>query len=171
LLTAGIQDITNSLVDDGFKLNEVLRMVLETMIRSLGFQRVVLLLRDPRTDGLVGRLGLGERAMELAPLFRVPLKVAPGRSPELMTAVCLKAADTLIRDATVEAIAQRLPPWQKDKIGARAFLLLPMMLKGAPFGLIYADKTAAGSIELDDKELNLLRTLRNQAVMAFKQKG
>ena len=42
-------------------------------------------------------------------------------------------------------------------------------IKGAPFGLIYADKTVHGALELDDKELALLRTLRNQAVMAFKQ--
>jgi hypothetical protein len=48
-------------------------------------------------------------------------------------------------------------------------LLLPLQIKGAPFGLIYADKTKKGALELDEKELALLRTLRNQAVMAFKQ--
>jgi hypothetical protein len=35
--------------------------------------------------------------------------------------------------------------------------------------LIYADMAAPGSIELGEKELALLRTLRNQALMAFKQ--
>jgi hypothetical protein len=35
--------------------------------------------------------------------------------------------------------------------------------------LIYADKAVKGALELDEKELALLRTLRNQAVMAFKQ--
>jgi eukaryotic-like serine/threonine-protein kinase len=44
-----------------------------------------------------------------------------------------------------------------------------LQIKGAPFGLIYADKIEHGSLELDEKELALLRTLRNQAVMAFKQ--
>ena len=44
-----------------------------------------------------------------------------------------------------------------------------MQLKGAPFALIYADKAQPGAIELGEKELSLLRTLRNQAVMAFKQ--
>ena len=49
------------------------------------------------------------------------------------------------------------------------FLLLPMLMKGAPFALIYADKAQPGGIALGEKELSLLRTLRNQAVMAFRQ--
>ena len=36
-------------------------------------------------------------------------------------------------------------------------------------GLIYADQMQADSIALDDKGLALLKTLRNQAVMAFRQ--
>ena len=43
------------------------------------------------------------------------------------------------------------------------------MLKGAPFALIYADKARPGGIELGAKVLSLLRTLRNQAAMAFRQ--
>ena len=42
-------------------------------------------------------------------------------------------------------------------------------MKGSPFAMIYADQAQPGGIELDEKELSLLRTLRNQAVMAFKQ--
>lgn len=52
---------------------------------------------------------------------------------------------------------------------AQSFLLLPLMIKGAPLGLIYADHAEAGVVQLGDKELSLLRTLRNQAVMAFRQ--
>lgn len=46
---------------------------------------------------------------------------------------------------------------------------MPLLLRGAPFALIYADKATVGGLQLDEKELSLLRTLRNQAVMAFKQ--
>ncbi len=168
MLSAGIQDITNSMVDEQVKLNEVLRMVLETMIRALQFRRVIFCLRDPKTETLTGRFGLGDRAGELAKEFRIALKFAAGAKPDLFSAVCSKGADTLISDATVAAIAARLPPWHRDKVQAPAFLLLPLALKGATFGLIYADKAEPGGIELDEKELNLLRTLRNQAVMAFR---
>ena len=164
VLAAGIQDITNSMVED-FKLNDVLRMILETMFRALGFRRIVFCLRDPKTQTLSGRFGLGEDAERIAANFKVPLASAT----DLFTAVCAKGADTLIKDATVANIHARLPTWYRTHVNAPAFLLLPMQMKGAPFALIYADKAVPGGIELGDKELSLLRTLRNQAVMAFKQ--
>jgi eukaryotic-like serine/threonine-protein kinase len=168
MLAAGIQDITNTMVED-FKLNEVLRMILETMLRALGFRRVIFCLRDPKTEMLTGRFGLGEGADVVTPKLRVPLKAAPGTAPDLFAAVCLKGADTLIADATAASISARLPAWYKQSVNAPAFLLLPLLMKGAPFALIYADKAQPGGIELGEKELSLVRTLRNQAVMAFRQ--
>lgn len=166
VLAAGIADITNSMVES-FKLNEVLRMILETMFRALGFRRIVFCLRDAKTETLTGRFGLGEGAEGVAAQFRVPLR----GGTDLFAAVCAKGADTLISDATVPNIEARLPAWYRSGVRAPAFLLLPLAIKGAPFALIYADKAKVGGIELGEKELSLLRTLRNQAVMAFRQAG
>jgi eukaryotic-like serine/threonine-protein kinase len=167
-LAAGIQDITNAMVEN-FKLNEVLRMILETIYRGLGFRRVVFCLRDPKTEILTGRFGLGEGVEAVAPLFRVPLRNVPGVAADLFSAVCQKGVDTLIADASVPKIAERLPAWFLGPPKAASFLILPMAVKGAPFAMIYADKISPGGIDLGEKELSLLRTLRNQAVMAFKQ--
>jgi len=41
-------------------------------------------------------------------------------------------------------------------------------MKGATFALIYADREQPCSIAAGEEELSLLRTLRNQAVMAFR---
>lgn len=169
LLAAGIQDITNTMVADDFKLNEVLRMVMETMWRALSFRRVVFCLRDPKTDTLTGRFGLGDGVEAASRAFRVALKGGP--EADLFTAVCAKGADTLIADATAPNIAQRLPAWYRQAIDAPAFLLLPLSMKNAPFGLLYADKAEPGGIVLGEKELSMLRTLRNQAVMAFRQRA
>lgn len=86
----------------------------------------------------------------------------------LLSAVCRNGADSLITDASAPQIARRLPPWYLQHVNAPAFLLLPLALKGAPFALIYADMPQPGSFELSEKELSLLRTVRNQAVMAFR---
>ena len=171
MLAQGVQDITQHMVGESFKLNEVLRMILETMMRALGFRRVVFCLRDPKTNTLTGRFGLGDGAAEVAAAVQVPLKLLPGVPPDLFAAVCAKGADTLIADATMPAIAGRLPAWFTQKVKAPSFLLLPLLLKGAPFALIYADQARAGGIQLDEKALALLRTLRNQGVMAFRQVG
>ncbi|TDP74260.1 serine/threonine protein kinase [Roseateles toxinivorans] len=168
ILAAGIQDITNAMVES-FKLNEVLRMILETMFRGLGFKRIIFCLRDPKTETLTGRFGLGEGVELIVPHFKVPLRTPPGVAPDLFAAICQKGVDTLIADASSGKIAERLPPWYLQHAKAWSFLILPMAVKGAPFAMIYADKLAPGSIDLGEKELSLLRTLRNQAVMAFKQ--
>ncbi|MBC7728997.1 MAG: HDOD domain-containing protein [Microbacteriaceae bacterium] len=171
MLAAGIQDITDTLAGDSFRLNEVLRMVLETMYRALGFQRMVFCLRDASTGQLKGRFGLGDQAAALSPRFQVPLRWPAGRPPDLFGAVCLKGSDTQIVDSRQPAIAQRLPDWYRQHVNAPSFLLLPMMMKGAPFAMIYADQARPGALVVGERELALLRTLRNQAVVAFRQAG
>ena len=165
MLAAGIQDITNAMVED-FKLTDVLRMILETMFRAMGFQHIVFCMLDARTDTLTGRFGLGEGIEPVVKAFGVKIG---GSAPDLFTAVCMRGADTMIGDATEPRIADRLPAWYRKSVNAPTFLLLPLIVKGKPFGLIYADKGEKSALALGDKELALLRTLRNQAVMAFKQ--
>lgn len=164
LLATGIQDVTNAMVDT-FKLNDVLRMILETMYRAMGFRQVLFCLKDGSNGVLLGRFGLGENAAESARHFKIVLQ----EPNNLFAAVCNKGVDTLIHDASAPKVAQSLPAWYHQHIHARSFMLLPLQLKGAPLGLIYADQPMADGIALDDKGLALLKTLRNQAVMAFRQ--
>ena len=168
-LNAGIHHITDTLAGDSFRLNQVLRLVLETMHRALGFQRTVFCLREPGSGRLTGRFGLGDRAAELSPAFQVLLQWPAGQEPDLFGAVCLKARDTLIDDSRLAAVEQRLPGWYRRQVNAPSFLLLPLLMKGAPFALIYADQAQPGGLQVGERELALLRTLRNQAVMAFRQ--
>ncbi len=164
-LAAGIQDISNTLVEN-FSLNEVLRMVLETMYRSLGFQRVVFCMRDARTGMLTGRVALGAGADAIAPRFQIDMAAA-----DLFSTVCKRGADMLIADASVANIRRRLPTWFVSSVNAPTFLLLPLAMNGNPLGVIYADAALTGGIVVAERELSLLRTLRNQAIMAFKHAG
>ncbi|WP_394787868.1 HDOD domain-containing protein [Rhodoferax sp.] len=166
LLSAGIQDITQAMVDD-FKLSDVLRMILETMFRAMHFRRIIFCMRDSKGEALTGRFGLGEGVESAVKPFQISLK--PGPQQDLFTTVCLKGADTMISDATDPRIVERLPLWYRQQIKAPTFLLLPLVTKGKPFGLIYADMAEKGVLALNERELALLRTLRNQAIMAFKQ--
>lgn len=165
ILAAGIQDITNAMVEE-VKLSDLLRMILETMLRAMDFQRIIFCMRDPKTDTITGRFGLGKDVDSMVKGFRVPMQSG---TMDLFTAVCTKGADAMISDATEPHITGRLPAWYRTQINAPTFLLLPVNIKGRPFGLIYADKAEKGGLVLDEKELSLLQTLRNQAVMAFRQ--
>lgn len=165
VLNAGIQDITNAMAGD-FKIGDVLRMILETMYRAMHFERVIFCMRDPKTNTITGRFGLGNDIDGATRSFQVALQ--PAR-PDLFAAVCRRGADTLISDASDARIAGSLPPWYRSGVNAGSFLLLPLQMKEKPFGLIYADKGPQTGMKLEERDLSLLRTLRNQAVLAFKQ--
>jgi HD-like signal output (HDOD) protein len=166
VLTAGIQDITNTLAGD-FQLNDVLRMILETMYRAVGFTRVLLCVRDPASNTLRGRFGFGADIDQIIKHgFSVPL--APAR--DVFHAAVSQAADIFIDDVDGDKIRQHVPQWYRSLIPARSLLLFPVLVKGKPVALLYADSDA-GAVQLGAAELNLLKTLRNQAVLAIKQAG
>jgi hypothetical protein len=48
-------------------------------------------------------------------------------------------------------------------------VLFPLTLKNNPVALIYCDDDKPNSIVIEQKELSLLKTLRNQALLAIKQ--
>ena len=167
MLSSGIQDISNSLVED-FKLNDVLRIILETMYRAMGFKRVLLCIRDGRSNSMTGRFGFGPEVGELAKHVRFSLSAHPDNVFNVATA---KGVDILISDIDDPKIASRVPPWYRKSVPSRTFCLFPLMIKGRPVAMIYADKDQAGEIRISEQELALLRTLRNQAVLAIKQAG
>jgi serine/threonine protein kinase len=164
ILTAGIQDISNSLVDD-CSLNDILRMILETMYRSMGFQRVLLCIKDAKQNAMVGRFGFGEDINQTIKAFKFPLSYAP----DVFHAALSKGVDILISDINEQKIRERIPDWYRKTVTAQTFVLFPLNIKNVPVALIYADKESAGGINMPENELNLLRTLRNQALLAIKQ--
>ncbi|MEW6515243.1 MAG: HDOD domain-containing protein [Pseudomonadota bacterium] len=165
VLAAGIQDISNSLVDD-FALNDILRIILETMYRAMGFKRVLLALRDGKSGQITGRFGLGPDVGELAKQFRFPLTEQLHDVFQLATG---KGLDIIISDIDDPKIADKVPQWFRERIPAKTFVLFPLNIKGRPVALIYCDKDKAGTIVIPEKELTLLKTLRNQALLAIKQ--
>jgi hypothetical protein len=139
--------------------------VLDTLQAALSCRSIVFCLRDPRSGLLTGRFGLGEAAQTVSAALRIdPAQASRG---DVFSALCARGADTLITDASTGPLAQKLPAWYRGTINAPTFLLLPLMHKGAPFGLIYADKAEAGSLRLDADELALVKALRDQVVLVF----
>jgi len=167
VLAAGIQDISNSLVDE-VALDDILRIVLETMYRAMGFSRVLLALRDPKTGQMTGRFGLGPDVTELVRQFRFPLSA---QIQDVFLLATARGLDIIMSDIDDPKIAEKIPKWYRERVSARTFVLFPLNIKGRPVALIYCDKEKAGSINIPEKELTLLKTLRNQALLAIKQAG
>lgn len=165
MLNAGIQDVTNTLVED-FNLNDVLRMVLETIYRSLGFNRSMIFIRDAKSNQMVARFGFGENIDDVIPRCRFSLKF----EPDVFHLALDKGTDIVIEDVQAGNIASKIPGWYTEAVEAQSLLLLPIVISQKAIGLLYADMQEAHSLQLSQRQLAMLRTLRNQAVLAIKQK-
>ena len=162
-LSRALEEVRSRVAAKTLRVNELLQLVLDTMHKAVGFRCVVLCLRDPTSGNLLGRVGLGPEANEMSSLFRIkPDMAAVG---DLFAWLTAKGADLLVSDS--KTVIGRLPTWYRENINAPTFLLLPLMVKGKPIGLIYADQNKAGQIVLGEGDLALLRALRDQAASAF----
>jgi len=164
ILLAGIQDLSNVLVSN-FKLNDVLRITLETIYRAKGFTRVILCIREARSNSMLGRFGFGPDAPDIAKSFRFSLVF----TPDIFHVALAKGVDILISDTNDPKISARIPGWFRKAVAAETFVIFPLCINGNGVAMIYADRTKAGEIVISEKELALLRTLRNMAVLAIKQ--
>ena len=168
VLEAALVAAETALAARGMDVSELLHLVLDTLHRALNLRNVVLCLREPGQGGrLVGRLGLGSGGGELSAAFRFTPDAAA--TNDLFAVLCARGADLLVADAGT--VAARLPGWYRRRVDAPTFLLLPLMVKGRCIGLIYADKARVGSLVLGDKELALVRALRDQVTLAFGRTG
>ncbi|MCV2421801.1 HDOD domain-containing protein [Paucibacter sp. DJ2R-2] len=167
-LSSALEQLSE-MVLSGAAPGQLLQLCMKQMHEALNLQRVIVCLRDASHGGsyLKGRMGLGERATVLAPLFDIPL--AP--PTELFGLLCSKGADTLISDTADPVIAQRLPAWHRQQVRAGTFVLLPMVAGGQVLGTFYGDRAEAGTLHISERELTLLKTLRNQVVMAMRFGG
>ncbi len=167
MLSAGIQDITHALASP-YQLNDVLRIILETMYRAIGFTRVILCTLDPRSGSLRARLGFGADAEAIIKRgFAVPLAA----SKDVFYGAISKAADLCIEDRDSQKIRAYVPEWYRKAIDAHGFVLFPVVINKKAVALIYADGDEPSKMRFAEGELNLLKALRNQAILAIRQKS
>ena len=165
ILTSGLQDVGNSLIDDTIPINDILRMILEAMYTGMGFAHVVLCIKDGPHNTMRGKFGFGDDVQDLVKAFDFSLS----GQPDVFLVALQNNADILITDIDDPKIATRIPAWYRQHVPARTFVLFPIIVKGKPIGLIYADRPQPGDITIPEKELSLLKSLRNQAVLAIRQ--
>ena len=163
LLMDGLNEVTCMLVGE-HGVSEIFNVVLETMYRAVGFHRVVLALLDRKQGCIVGRLGFGEADERFIKGFRIPAAY----SVDVFHGALKNSVDVYIADTTLEKIQAEIPHWYRRISSAGSFLLLPLVIRNRPIGLIYADHIKPHGLNIDIKRLNLLKSLRNQIVLAVR---
>lgn len=162
-LTQGLKGLSRVCASD-VPMESVYQCLMESWMSAMELQRCMVVLREPQAPvRLTARHGLGERTQVLMPLFQVPL--AP--PADLFGLLTLKGSDTLITDTDDPTIAKHLPLWFRTRMRANTFVVLPMAIAGRPVGLLYGDRTDAQTLVVGDRELGLLKSMRDAVVQAL----
>ncbi len=164
VLSDGIREIIDSLVGK-FELNDVLEMILETMFRGFDFTRVLLFVRNPKDNTLRARFGFGDGVEHI--LSR-GMAVAANGGDDIFSATAFEGVDVFLEDFNDAAAQARIPAWYSELVPSSSLCLLPVVVGGKTIGLLYGDKTEPGRLKFDQEQVSLLKTLRNQAVIAIR---
>lgn len=166
ILTAGIVDISEALVDES-PLRNTLYVILETLYRGMDFRHILLCTVDTHNNTMEARFGFGAEIETLVPNFKFPL--AGSGNADLFQAAIAKGADIVITDINHPHVRESIPEWYRHATNTHTFMLFPLNIRNVPVALIYADKDEAGAIAVKESERGPLRTLRNQALLAIRQ--
>jgi len=163
LLRNAVHDIVDALAASGDPSTVHLR-ILSSLLDGLGAQRAVLCLWHEPSKGLVGTMGVGRGVEPCHQHFLVPVD----DSRNVFSVLCERGADCCIDDALDPVIAQRMPQWWRTHLGSRSFMVLPMLHQGRCVGMIYCDAPGRGAMRADEASMKGVRTLRNQALLAWR---
>ena len=163
-LAKGVQDLASRLLQE-VRLNDLVRDVLQLLQHAAGFRRVVFCIREVRTHALVERVNAYTSGRDEQRPER--LRIVMDDPSDRLGSLTAKGADIW----TPVPAGRRGEPWLRlESAAPGGVLLLPMLLKGQVMGLIYAEGDERTGQMLDDKALALMGTLRNQLVLAFRQR-
>lgn len=163
ILINGIQDITNTLLEE-FELNDILTMILETMYRGFSFNRVLFCIMNTKNMEMRGSFGLGKDVDRIVKNF----KFMVNKNPDVFNFSVIHAKDIGVFDSKDDRFKIRIPEWYRSDINAPAFVLYPLIVNKKVVGLFYADREQSGRV-LNGNQVNYMKTLCNQAVLAIKQ--
>jgi HD-like signal output (HDOD) protein len=171
IFASGLQDITSA-IGDNFDLQNIFRIIAETMYRGLqpgGVTKVVLLIRNTRFPSLDVRLAIGESTSRLRDWFKVP--VAKDQT-DIFNMALHQQKDILIRNSASDDARKLLPHWLATNLSTAVFLiLLPVVVKGKVIGIVYIEGNAEEFEKILPSHLNYVKILHSQAVLAIKTKS
>jgi HD-like signal output (HDOD) protein len=150
---------------DSHGTGRVAQIAADALHDVLGARCVVWFARDDAAAAFRPRCAAGCELGSLRGRVSMPVQFAP----DLFHAALARGADLHIADVAAEPVRNRLPAWLPSAFpDARGFVLLPVMVDGRPLGFFYADRAVAGAPAPDAGQVEAIRTLRNQLVLALR---
>lgn len=163
-LSTGVRETIDALAE-GMNFGNALNLVLETMYGSMGFNRVIAFLREGSSFN--GKVGFGATMPEALPR----LSFSEAYATDVFHLSLANNADVFIEDAAAPKSASSMPAWLTETLpDVRAFVLLPMSFNGHTIGMLYGDWRKGTTELVEQGELALMRSLRDNLIKLLNQK-
>jgi HD-like signal output (HDOD) protein len=169
VFSKGVLEINTAILNN-YPLNDVIKIALETIYRGMNFagnSKVLFLLRDSKAPVMKIKFGFGADLAELRKWFEFSLE----KKQDIFNMAISKPTDLVIKDLSAAGIKPHLPAWYLTRVQDHVFvILLPIVINGKSLGLIYIEGEMAAFSRITSEELKYLTMLRDQTVLAIKQK-
>jgi serine/threonine protein kinase len=163
-LANAISELTTAIIERA-PVNDLFTMVLEAFYRSMGFTRVLFLIRDPARRGYVTRFGFGADADQLKGRFEFKLDGAD----DVFTQAARKGRNAVIIDTDDERYRDAVPAWCRQLTAPRSLLTFAVIVNKLTLGVIYADSIDE-PVRINAQDLQLLNTLVKQLTLGVHQR-
>jgi serine/threonine protein kinase len=160
----GVHEVRAALEGE-YDANRVLYRILDIIQRGAGLDRVLLCVHDVPARRVSARLGVGGGADDV--VQHMSFAVSP--ATDVFNAVVKKGRDAVVLDIDQPNVRARIPLWFRERVGASAFMLLPVVVRGVTVGLIYGDTRWPHHVLTTDR-VATMQTLRGLAVEAIGRK-
>ncbi len=165
VMTRGIMDITDCLLNDDFSLNDALRMMLETMYRGIKFDNVIICIKNTKDNTMDCRFGFGRDIEEYAKSFRFKID---DKTMDLFNISLKDNSIILLKDLQDKRMKQHMPDWYVLLKDSGTMIVIPIVMNKNPIAMIYGDYVEP-NVEISRKSLRILKTIQKQALLAIKQ--
>jgi len=164
IIMEGIQELSQLMMTD-YDIDTIAAMGLEIFYRALDFQRALMFVQDGGSRRLSVRFAYGRDCQQLIGSLDFDLK----QSKDLFNLSLNVGKDLIVEDSYDEKMNHLMPAWYRDHIDAPSFVFLPIVIRNACIGALYADRDSVG-LPVSETEHRYLSMLRNQLTLAFKYK-
>jgi HD-like signal output (HDOD) protein len=153
-----VADITRSIIEQR-DINDILLMILESLVRVIGFDVAFLALVTVQRDRIVGRMSCGTGTDEPVAGFSVRL----ARGASVLADVVLERRSRVVTDGGPDMlVAPGTPP---PALPMRMFMATPLVVRDQCVGVVVAGRGSDRPLTAD--ECTLVQLLADQASVAF----
>ncbi|MCW8853544.1 MAG: HDOD domain-containing protein [Gammaproteobacteria bacterium] len=161
-LVNAMQEITEAILE-GAPLNNILVMIMETIFTGLNFTRVTFCFINKTRTAIDARFGFGPDIEAIKDRLSIPT----GGDKDIFNQALKLNQDMRIENMQSVEAQSLMPKWYIEKFAKKSMLVFPITVKNIPMGILFIDNINPISM-IDEKKLNMARTLRNQIVLAIR---